>query len=86
MMTEPIAANAIGLGATVFTLALLLDAMMYSSASCLLLILGLIPFSAAAVYLIQILILPRIAASARKVAAQSRETMKPSVVFGFDGI
>jgi hypothetical protein len=68
-----------------FVLALLLGATTYLSAVCLLLNIGLIPFSPAAVYKAQLLIIPGIIAFARKIAAENREKMNPQAVAGIDG-
>jgi hypothetical protein len=65
--------------------ALLLGAMTYLSAACLLLNIGLIPFSPAAVYKTQLLIIPGIIAFARKIMAENREKMKPHAVVVSDG-
>jgi hypothetical protein len=64
---------------------LLLGATTYLSAAYLLLDIGLIPFSPAAVYRAQLLIIPGIITFARKIAAENREKMKPQAVFGIDG-
>jgi hypothetical protein len=52
----------------------------------LLLNIGVIPFSRAAVYKAQLLIIPGIIAFARKIAAENREKMKPQAVVGIDGL
>jgi hypothetical protein len=65
-------------------LALLLGAATYSSAAYLLLNFGSIPFSSAVVYIYQILIVPRIVALARKIAAENREKMKRRAVVGIN--
>jgi hypothetical protein len=68
-----------------FALALLLGATTYLSAAYLLLDIGLIPFSPAAVYRAQLLIIPGTIAFARKIAAENREKMMPQAVLGIDG-
>jgi hypothetical protein len=68
-----------------FGLILLLGATAYLSATYLLLDIGLIPFSPAAVCKAQLLIIPGIIAFARKIAAENREKMKPQTVVGIDG-
>jgi hypothetical protein len=65
-------------------LALPLGATAYFSAVCLLLNIGPIPFSPAAVYKAQLLIIPGIIAFARKIAAENREKMKPQAVVGIN--
>jgi type III secretory pathway component EscV len=56
--------------------ALLLSTTRYSSILCLLVSLGLIPFFPVTVYLARILIVPGIAAFARKMTKRNREKMK----------
>jgi hypothetical protein len=68
-----------------FALALLLGAKTYSSAAYLLLNIGLIPFSLAAVYKAQLLVIPGIIAFTKKIAAENREKMKPQAAVGIDG-
>jgi hypothetical protein len=60
-----------GLGAMGFASALLLRATTYSSAAYFVLNIGLIPFSPAAVYKAQLLIIPGIIAFTRKIAAEN---------------
>jgi ABC-type methionine transport system permease subunit len=60
-----------------FALALLLGASIHLSAAYLVLNIGLIPFSPAAVYKAQLLIIPGITAFARKITAENREKVKP---------
>jgi hypothetical protein len=68
-----------------FALALLLGATTYLSAAHLLLNIGLIPFSPAAVYKAQILIVSGMIAFAEKMTAENREKMKAQAGFGIDG-
>jgi hypothetical protein len=68
-----------------FALVLLLGATAYSFAACLVLNLGLFPFSQAAVCAAQILIVPGIIASAREIAAETREKMNRRPSVGIDG-
>jgi hypothetical protein len=67
-----------------FALALLRGATTDLSAAYLLLNIGLIPFSPAAVYKAEILIIPGIVAFTRKIAAENREKMKPQAVVGIE--
>jgi hypothetical protein len=68
-----------------FALALLLGATIYLFDAYLVLNIGLIPFSPAAVYTAQLLIIPGIIAFTRKTAAENREKMKPQAVVRIDG-
>jgi hypothetical protein len=77
--------NARGLEANGFALALLLGATTHSFTAYLLLNVGLIPFSPAAVYPAQILIVLRIIIFARKITAENRETMTQRAIVGIDG-
>jgi hypothetical protein len=67
--------DARSVGVKGFTLALLLDATTYWSATYVRLNIGLIPFSPVAVYTAQILIVLGIVAFARKIAAKNRGKM-----------
>jgi hypothetical protein len=58
--------------------------MAYASAAYLLFNVELIPFSPAAIYTAQILIVPGIVAFARKIAAEKREKMKQRAVAGIN--
>jgi hypothetical protein len=77
--------DACGLEANGFALALLLGATTYSSTAYLLLNVGLIPFSPAAVYPAQIPIVLTIIIFARKITAENREKMTERAVVGIDG-
>jgi hypothetical protein len=73
---RPIAGDIRGLGVKSFALALIFGARTYSTGACLRLNLGLILFSLVVVYTAQIIIVPGIAAFARKIAAENREKTK----------
>jgi hypothetical protein len=68
-----------------FALILLLGATTYLSAAYLLLNIELMPFSPAAVYKVQLLIIRGIIAFARKITAENGKKVKPQTVVGIDG-